>query len=526
MRALRLPALLAVALVSWGHVGSPTLFYEGEAGPYPVRVIVRPPEVIPGIAEVTLRSKAGRIDRVTAQPVHWEAGEAGSRPPDEARPVAGEPGLWSAQLWMMTTGAYNIRVRVAGPRGEGEVAVPVSAAPTRLLPMGRGMGTVLALLGAVLFLGMVSLAGAAVREGGLEPGQRPDSRRRARAWRVMASTALLLGLALWGGKRWWDGVAAEHQARLDRPYSVQAEVRPLPRDKGGTGRTLEMRVDDPRWNDAGWSPLIPDHGKLMHLFLVREPGLDAFAHLHPEPVGAAEEGRFRAALPNVPAGNYRLYGDVTHESGFTRTLVAKVSVPPPPGGAPAVADAAGPAPTDAAGPAATADDSWAMAPFDCGTVPGQKAMSDLGDGFMMVWDRDPEPFAAGRETTLRFAVHGPDGKAAALEPYMGMTGHAVVSRDDGEVFVHLHPMGNVSAVARHAYEEGRERPSRPSRPAAPASSGLTAPAAMPDDHVMPQGPGAAVSFPYEFPRPGAYRVWVQVKTGGAVRTGTFDVDVT
>lgn len=514
MRALRLLTVLMVALVSWGHVGSPTLFYEGEAGPYPVRVIIRPPEVIPGIAEVTLRSKAGRIDRVTAQPVHWEAGEAGVPPPDEARPVAGEPGLWNAQLWMMTAGAYNIRVRVAGPRGEGEAVVPVTAAPTRLLPMGRGMGTILALLGAVLFLGMVSLAGAAVREGGLEPGQTPDSRRRARAWRVMATAALLLGLALWGGKRWWDGVAAGHQARLDRPYSVRAEVRPLPENNG---RTLEMRVDDPRWNDAGWSPLIPDHGKLMHLFLVREPGLDAFAHLHPEAVGAAEEGRFRAFLPKVPAGNYRLYGDVTHESGFTRTLVAKVSVPPPPPGPPA-ADSS------------TADDSWAMAPFDCGTAPGEKAMSDLGDGFMMVWDRDPEPFAAGRETTLRFAVHDPDGKAATLEPYMGMTGHAVVSRDDGEVFVHLHPMGNVPAVAQHAYEEGRERPAGPAAPASSevveAGAPAAAAAAMPDDHVMPQGPGAAVSFPYEFPRPGTYRVWVQVQTGGAVRTGTFDVEVT
>jgi len=43
---------------------------------------------------------------------------------------------------------------------------------------------------------------------------------------------------------------------------------------------------------------------------------------------------------------------------------------------------------------------------------------------------------------------------------------------------------------------------------------------------MDMGPvGAEVAFPYGFPRPGVYRIFVQVKRGSKVETGVFDARV-
>lgn len=34
-----------------------------------------------------------------------------------------------------------------------------------------------------------------------------------------------------------------------------------------------------------------------------------------------------------------------------------------------------------------------------------------------------------------------------------------------------------------------------------------------------------ISLPYEFPSPGDYRIWVQVKIAGKIMTGIFDTTV-
>jgi len=517
-RLLGALALLGAALVSWGHVGSPNVFFEGAAGPYPVHIVVRPPAVIPGVAEIAVRVRtplpaAGRQElgrlRVTAQPVQWDAGPEGAPPADVAQPVRGQPGLFAARLWMMTANSYDIRVAVSGPAGRGIVAVPVSTTASRRLEMRSGMAVALLALAALLFAGLLSLVGAGVRESVLAPGEPPRARDRRRARLAMAATAAVLAVLLAAGRSWWDRIDAAYRQRLWKPYRVVTRLQP-----DGPQRILRLIVADPRWGGPDWTPLVPDHGKLMHLFLVRTPGLDAFAHLHPVPAGDAEEaaaaGAFRAALPRLPAGVYRLYADITEESGFAETLTATVTLPAPP---------QPPAPFDPQRPglAPDPDDSVRVAAPLAWRPPNEATVSPLDGGLTMTWLRPvASRLVAGRDASLHFAVRTPDGRPVPLEPYMGMFGHAVICRDDGRVFVHLHPHGTTSMAAQ-ALPAARAKPM-------PAMAMATA-MPMPMPMTAAGGDRGEVSFPYELPEPGRYRIWVQVKSAGQVLTGVFDVEV-
>src|SRR5262249_24965537 len=144
------------------HVGSPNVVFEGSAGPYPVRILVRTPLVIPGRAEIVVRAGED-VKEVTVQPLWWDAPADGGAPaPDRTDPVRGAPGLFTGWLWLMTGGSCTVRVAGTGGAGKAEVLVPVAALATRRLPMPRAFGLMLLTLGGLLLTGGTSvIAGAA-----------------------------------------------------------------------------------------------------------------------------------------------------------------------------------------------------------------------------------------------------------------------------------------------------------------------------------------------------------------------------
>jgi hypothetical protein len=484
---LLLAAALGLAAPAQAHVGSFDAVQDGMAGPYHLLVTIRPPDVIPGVAAIDVRAFDDDVARVSVVPLPMSGPGAKQPPvPDLARPSPDDPHLYGSTVWLMRAGSWKIRVTVDGARGPGELAVPIPALARAVRPMPRYLGVLLVGLLGLLVSAAIAIAGASLREADLPAGAQPDGRRRARGRRAMAVAAALLALGILGGRRWWNAEAALYQRLVYKPLQV-AVTRPSP-DR------LSLALADPGW--LGWrrtDDLIPDHGHLMHLFLVRASGLDAIAHLHPRADGPAEgSAHFVQATPPLPAGTYRLFGDIVHANGMDETVTASVDL----------AGEAAAAGTPALDPSRfDADDAVAVLPRAGSAASPAVAFTDGRGGLRWL---DARALRAGQTVVLQVEAEGPDGQPSGVEPYMGMAGHAMILARDGSVFAHVHPTGSVPMAAMALVE------------------GQTA-----VDHSRHHGMVFAprVRFPYLFPRAGAYRLFVQVKLGGRIETAAWDVDV-
>jgi hypothetical protein len=524
-------ALLLVLAVPrcFAHIGSPAICFEGNAGPTPIRAVIRPPEVVPGLAEINIRILKGNARKITVVPVFWKTGKSGAPPPDVAKPVRGETNLFGAQLWFMESGAYSVEIGVESDAGSGTVTVPVNSVAMTRREMPRWFGIMLAALGSLLFLSAARLVGLAFGESVLEPGKQPSRRLVWRSRFATAGGAALFAGLLYLGKKWWDLDDLNFRTnRLYRPVPVLANVRM-------EGKLPVLQLNLTNAHGRQWLPLLPDHGKLMHLFLIHQPDLNAFAHLHPI---QRERKLFETIIPPLPPGEYQLHGEVTHENAFAQTLTTTVTVPELPdsyfpkiatsSAADVVCSTTARVQFDPSLPLSPdPDDSWHVGGTQKGREPSSESGQSLNQeyrlesGYRMILQRD-EPLRERRATALRFKLLSPKGDPVRLEYYMGMMGHAAVRRSDGTTFAHLHPTGNYSMASLQFFSE-RET----GRAASPQGNSASVNSAGAHSALNSDDTGAAgeASFPYEFPRGGSYRLWVQLKAQGRVFTGVFDTDV-
>lgn len=488
--------LLVVASISASaHVGSSDVFFDGNAGPYHLYVTVRVPQVIPGIAEIQVRSASNDVEKIEIVPMRLSGAGSSSPPtPDVAERSKQDPQFFTGSLWLMESGALKVRVSVEGSKGKGELAVPVAAFAQRTLPMERSLGGLLTVLMLFLAVGLVFIAGAATREGNLEPGETPSPARARRARVVMAITAVIVVGIIYLGKAWWGAEASNYKRGVNFFKPPEAETKL----ENGNRLVIRAKGQDPSWSrEVDMNNVIPDHNHLMHLFLIGTPGLEKMWHLHPERGG---DGAFVDDLPDMPAGHYEVFADIVDKEGFPWTLVGQIDLPP------------------ISGTPLTGDDStWAGAAR--ATQASDASVAMLAGGGRIVWEKESGPLAANTAMVFKFRLEDKDGKPAKdMEPYMGMAGHAEFVSSDMSVFAHLHPAGSASMaalelangsspVAGGAMMDGSMRAMTRSR-TAPASA------------LEPE-----VSFPYGFPKPGDYRIFVQVKRAGQVETGVFDAHV-
>lgn len=478
--------VLLLSSACLAHVGSPDVFYEGTAGPYRLFVTVRTPAMVPGIAKIDVRALDGGVSGIDIVPLRAVGeGSANAPPPDHMEHSPTGTNNFTGKLWLMQSGSWQIRLEVFGRDGKGEMAVPVEAAARRTLTMQKGLGALLIGLMTFLAFALVSILGAAVRESPLEPGSTPTPGTLRRGRIAIGVTAVVVAAILFLGNKWWNAAAAA-RADLMLYKAPPLTVALVNHD------TLDLKMGFSAWHDRRKAMLldriIPDHGHLMHTFLVRIPEMDRFYHLHPEREGP---DTFSEKLPAVAAGDYEIFADVVRESGFADTMTARITLP------------------EVRGQAIKEDDSAAEASSIKSAL--ARATVPLEGGGSAEWILGGPPVHSGIPMILRFRVRDQNNNPATdLQPYMGMAGHLIVVKHDMSVFAHVHPVGSVPMAAVMLLEKGETVAGKEM-----GDMSNTHHTALSDE----------VTFPYGFPQRGDYRLFMQIKRNGRVQTGVFDVHV-
>lgn len=538
--------VLCMANANYSHVGSPGVVMEGKAGPYAILVSVSPPDVIPGVAEVSIYVTGEGVTKVSAKPVYWYVGDEGSPKGEEMLALEDTPNMYQGIVWFMQTGTASLSVKVEGSLGSGETVVPIMASATAQNEMAPALGYSLAGLGVLLTVLMITIIGAAVSDGLVKPGDEVPARAKKKKYRGFAVATLVLALVLFGGKSWWDAEAASYERYMYKAPKANTWI-----DHKDSASFLTMQIDSTTLSEdrLPMGYLVPDHGKIMHMFIIKEGSLDVFAHLHPKRVDTLT---FKVQLPPLPKGKYLVFGDIVRLNGFTETISDTLEIE----GVTAFKEV-----EDylSASEFTDPDNTFVIAKSEADDIPAPAPLlgdivicgkpgvaTPLPDGSTAVWEHEAgTPFIVGKVYPLTFAINDPEGNAAELQPYMGMMGHAVVYRKEGGVYVHLHPVGNYS-MASKAIIEGRiaENTNSPSIPDQyqfmDSVDRLMKEVALMDEETRNEylmkdmehtglgehaEHGATVSFPYAFPEPGNYRIWIQMKRNGKVLNSSFDAEV-
>jgi hypothetical protein len=202
------------------------------------------------------------------------------------------------------------------------------------------------------------------------------------------------------------------------------------------------------------------HEKPYHLFVISRD-MQTYDHVHPE---EQPDGAYVVDVTLPRSGDYRLFSDFLPLGGAPQVISRVITT------------AGFKGDLLSSHPPLVADTTLRRTSGDMAVT------LTLPDGGLV----------AGREETLRYQLEDvrTGSPITDLEPYLGAFGHALVMSADTMHYVHAHPVELLPHVGA--------------------------------EEVPPGGP--ALTFKALLPKPGAYRIWTQIKRRGQVSTVQFTVN--
>ena len=472
-----------------GDIGHNNVVYEGKAGEIPIRVFVKLPGVVPGLADVSIKVFSDDIHKVTIQPNKKDKDrKSKSPPPDIAEPIKGEKNLFSTQLWLMDYGSYSLDIRLYQGQIVHRASIPVNSTSSRILEMNRGTSILLSALLALLFFGAINIIRIAYKDSTQPPGDHPDRGKITKSYIVTVLSLIILSTIIFGGKNWWDKIDTAYQNNIFQTLENKIEIL-----DNGKEKFMSIEIVDELWKQNRMSDIIPDHGKIMHIYLISDD-YESIAHLHPSRTENTDI--FIVKMPPVNFGKYYLFMDVTHETGFSHTMTNKII-------------------------------------YNGENVDFRNSIEnierDIDDSWILnsnenriTWKDKKYSYKSGDNIDLDFQVMR-DGQPAVLEPYISMGGHAALLKKDQTVFVHIHPIGTISMASQEMFQENYIQSIVDQEDI--CFFGFINDST--DNYFNNTSPNGEVSFPaINLENTGEYGLWVQVKSAGEVITQKFDFEIT
>lgn len=491
---------LILFVFGFAHVGNPSIVYEGKAGEYPVRVVIRPPGVVPGLAEVFVQSLDKKILEVKTQPMKWNAGVDGSPPADNAIQMFNQPDRFTSELWLMDFGSYSINIEVKGDNGKANVVVPVLSIATKKSKMNPVIKVVLILLMILLTAGFITIIGASIAESTLTPGDIPDQKRLKKSNIFMGITFIFCISIIFGGKKWWNNIADIYYSNLFKPMETSTKI-----SAKGDSRILSLEITDELWKNGRYTPLVPDHGKMIHSYFIKDD-LSTFGHVHPI-INQFNTDKLDLLLPRqFENGTYFIYSDITHETGFSQTLLDTIKI--------SNRDYT----SISEVPKVDPDNSWKEVNSEQDNF---KSEFTFADSSKFMWKNYLKTIEPGF-VDFNFKLLDNQNNPLPLEPYIEMGGHGIIYKKDGSQFIHIHPTGNFSMASQEVLYELKEGVEINPQELFCTFGFRNEKGEL----VQNLNEDGQVTFPpFEFREIGEYRIWIQIKSNGNVKTAIFDLNV-